>query len=381
MPLRINTRLAACALLIIACLTITLLYHRLDSTTQRQISSSVDETAEYRRALQQINPLDSLPHSRTLGVAGKIYVIGMPDRNDRREELGKLERALDLDFTYHDATNAQAPVISDIMERMRAAREAAKNDRKNERERADALPFGLPDDILSNEYLTNEDMTGSELWVEPYSAQLPTLPEPPYPSTRGPLHVFMGYAIPEPQFPIKPVEVACWHSHFQVLQQIARGPDESAIIFEDDIDVEWDIEKRLRYLWQFLPKDGWDQVFLGHCQSNEVSKPALPGTSYLHPSTHTMCTHAYAVSKKGAARLVRMLRHPVFAYSRPIDHAYKFLNADPMFRQFSVYPAVVVQSKSSISDIGAGTGPNEDFYLVDSTLSRISAHEKMQQVL
>ena len=47
-----------------------------------------------------------------------------------------------------------------------------------------------------------------------------------------------------------------------MLRKIADGEDDVAIILEDDVDLEWDLERRLRYLWQFLPSD-WDQVMLG----------------------------------------------------------------------------------------------------------------------
>ena len=56
----------------------------------------------------------------------------------------------------------------------------------------------------------------------------------------------------------------------------------------------------------------------GHCLSDETSHKPLPGTSYLYPSNGPYCAHAYAVSKKSAAHLVRLLRTPLFAYSRPI---------------------------------------------------------------
>lgn len=58
---------------------------------------------------------------------------------------------------------------------------------------------------------------------------------------------------------------ACWHSHFTLLRKIADGDDDVVLIFEDDIDMEWDLEKRLRYLWQFLPDNAWDQVMIGQC--------------------------------------------------------------------------------------------------------------------
>ena len=46
------------------------------------------------------------------------------------------------------------------------------------------------------------------------------------------------------------------------MQKIADGDDDVALIFEDDIDMEWDLERRLRYLWSFLP-DNWDMVLIG----------------------------------------------------------------------------------------------------------------------
>jgi GR25 family glycosyltransferase involved in LPS biosynthesis len=134
-------------------------------------------------------------------------------------------------------------------------------------------------------------------------------------------------------------EIACWHSHFEVLRKIADGDDDVALIFEDDIDMEWDLERRLRYLWQFLP-DKWDLVLIGmlcfclpvtsvfilwcyagHCFSYEYEKEPLPGTSYLYPSTSPLCTHAYAVTKKSATRLVRFLRSSLYAYSRPVGES------------------------------------------------------------
>jgi hypothetical protein len=54
----------------------------------------VDNAADYRRLLSTVNPLDGLPHSKTLGVASRIYVIGLPDREDRRIIMENLEKAM-----------------------------------------------------------------------------------------------------------------------------------------------------------------------------------------------------------------------------------------------------------------------------------------------
>jgi hypothetical protein len=53
-----------------------------------------DDAAEYRRLLSTVNPLDGLPHSKTLGVASRLYVIRLPGREDRRILMGSLQKAM-----------------------------------------------------------------------------------------------------------------------------------------------------------------------------------------------------------------------------------------------------------------------------------------------
>lgn len=53
-----------------------------------------DFSSEYRQRLNSIRPIDRLPHSKTLGVASRIYVIGLPGRKDRRSVMAKLEKAM-----------------------------------------------------------------------------------------------------------------------------------------------------------------------------------------------------------------------------------------------------------------------------------------------
>lgn len=48
----------------------------------------------------------------------------------------------------------------------------------------------------------------------------------------------------------------------RVLRLIAEGPDDVAIIFEDDIDMELDLHSRLAHMWSSLPPE-WDIVLLG----------------------------------------------------------------------------------------------------------------------
>jgi hypothetical protein len=108
-----------------------------------------------------------------------------------------------------------------------------------------------------------------------------------------------------------------------------------------------------------------------------------------------MCTHAYALSKRSAAHFVRLMRSPLFAYSRPIgessrrnyvsrdqhhrpDHAFNWLVSTKQIEAFSVHPPPVIQSAVTHSDI-SGMGPGE-YYLMDSALERASMWEGLKKV-
>ena len=64
------------------------------ASNHSHINGTADGISEYRRLLSTITPLDRAPHSKTLGVASRIYVIGLPAREDRRKSLKNLERAM-----------------------------------------------------------------------------------------------------------------------------------------------------------------------------------------------------------------------------------------------------------------------------------------------
>lgn len=53
-----------------------------------------EPSRSYRDSLSTVLPSDRAPHSKTLGVAGKIYVIGLPGREDRRREMQSLQEAM-----------------------------------------------------------------------------------------------------------------------------------------------------------------------------------------------------------------------------------------------------------------------------------------------
>ena len=101
----------------------------------------------------------------------------------------------------------------------------------------------------------------------------------------------------------------------------------------------------------------------GHCWSDESQRPpvatlpwSLSGRGIsLHPSRAPKCTHAYAVTRRGALKLVQHLRYPPFAFSRALDQAYAWLVMSGRINSYSVVPSIVVQRKVTWSDVDEGT--------------------------
>ena len=352
------------------------------------------------------------PTSATLGVASKIYVLSLPRRTDRREQMETLRVALGLRWSYYDAIESNAEVVDKILERVRSLR-GKDIDHVNEREPTDTIvstsdSMFWPDNIdalsSSKEPLRT---SGSDLWTfsSGNSSDISSSLEPVTCATED--YTITPYTMDLPQYMIlSPARIACWHSHLAVIRHIVDDngtKDDIAVVFEDDIDMEWDIHERLREVWALLPSD-WDIVFLGmlypkfldfvslcqhfrplndllgHCWSNESYYPALERTPHrynndlrlsgnisdsenpplprtrLHPSLSPKCTHAYALSSTGARRLLLYLLYPPFAYSRALDQAFAWLVISERLKSYSVVPSVVVQRKVGGSDVMSGNG-------------------------
>lgn len=50
---------------------------------------------------------------------------------------------------------------------------------------------------------------------------------------------------------------------------ILENEDESALVLEDDVDLEWDFESLWNNIERKLPGD-WDITFPGHCWGKEL---------------------------------------------------------------------------------------------------------------
>lgn len=96
-----------------------------------------------------------------------------------------------------------------------------------------------------------------------------------------------------------------------------------------------------------------------------IDAPRAVPSSRMHPSRNPKCTHAYALSRTGARRLLLHLMYPPFAYSRAIDQAFAWLVQSGRLKSYSIVPSIVVQRKVGGSDIAAGKGSKWKDHLLD----------------
>lgn len=349
--------------------------------------------------------------THSLGFESHIYVISLPERQDRREPMERLRTALNLSWTIIDATPFTNPLIYGIFDWVVYQREQSPlggGDPSTGIETSTNSVFRWPREINALSVLTHEPLlpSGSDVWT----TQPPPLPvsiRPSSPSSPPPLMSAVDdYSMPTGilsdvhWMKLTPARVACWYSHVSAIRTfIDRADTQSedvALFLEDDIDMEKDIADRLSGIWKVLPT-GWDIVLLGesteiyfisfqteknncttfiyegHGWSNEsfyspLSTPNTDLATHLHPSYAPKCTHAYALSLPGARRLLQHLRYPPFAYSRALDHAFAWLIESGRLRAYSVVPSVVVQRKDTPSDILPGMGSNRMEWLVNGVL-------------
>src|SRR5882762_9458484 len=57
-------------------------------------------------------------HSKTLGIASEIFVVSLPRRADRRDQMEILRVALDLQWMYVDAVESTGTEVENIMTRI-----------------------------------------------------------------------------------------------------------------------------------------------------------------------------------------------------------------------------------------------------------------------
>ena len=220
----------------------------------------------------------------TLGVASHIFVVSLARRSDRRSRMEVLRKAMHLRWSYVNAMEKDDPRVSRIMDSVRRERSAYNASRDltwpDRSENFNFLGPRLVDywplDVGPPNASSISNSTSAE--VDPLFCAVGENIVPKYKKlSKVPYHLILSRGM-----------VACWYSHLSVIRKIAElgstdsetgstrnqsatNRDVTAIVLEDDVDMEWDIYQRLTSMWPQLPED-WDIVLLGKFHLSLIAK-------------------------------------------------------------------------------------------------------------
>ncbi|KAM0748259.1 hypothetical protein T439DRAFT_304637 [Meredithblackwellia eburnea MCA 4105] len=356
---------------------------------QSASSSSSSRVLAYREHLEETTSIPSLAHHSPTLTFDHIYLLSLPSRLDRREQIGKLARAHGLEVTFVDAAYKNEPFMKWIAERAAEVRV--------QRLKLMAKAQGVPAKSIGGLHVGNP-------WTIQTADLAGDIPFPPLPDVAPEFapswidhlhkHIEAGTLsslVPkDPNLNITkalydPVEkilgrqvnegvISTFFGHTKAMRLILENGDKSALILEDDVDVEWDLERLWGRMEHKLKDSGWEMALLGHCWGRELLRP-----QYLHPHLHAsvvpLCLHAYALTNDGARHLLSLLENPWTAYQTAVDTAVPSFISFGIFKSFSVEPTLVVQRKDGPSDIQEGVGSIWHGLLMDSTVERIARSE------
>ncbi|KAJ2835278.1 hypothetical protein FBU31_001666 [Coemansia sp. 'formosensis'] len=127
---------------------------------------------------------------------------------------------------------------------------------------------------------------------------------------------------------INGTHLACYLSHLHAYKRMVAENIETALILEDDVDMELDIRERLAPIMARVHEKyggDWDMLFVGHCtfdanEPGDLPYWGPPGRGpELYVAEYPMCMHAYAVTRECARRLAVVLEERLKTVGHDID--------------------------------------------------------------
>ncbi|KAJ1978764.1 hypothetical protein H4R33_005896 [Dimargaris cristalligena] len=163
--------------------------------------------------------------------------------------------------------------------------------------------------------------------------------------------------------------LACWRSHMNIYLEMVERKLDRALIMEDDVDMDLSLPRDLPLALAKLPENEWDTFFVGHCSLTEKSHTVVDSQLGLYETSAPYCAHGYAVSRRGARRLLFHMSNAATA----IDfHLIGLIKAN-LVKSYSFDPPRIVQPRESDnpSDIPESTDLPPNQHLKHSTLQAV----------
>ncbi|CAG8676941.1 11349_t:CDS:1, partial [Dentiscutata heterogama] len=176
----------------------------------------------------------------------------------------------------------------------------------------------------------------------------------------------------DPRSGLRSTHKACYLSHYRTYKLIEERGYESALILEDDIDIELNIASIMTDIHQIVPSD-WEILYLGFCSNWEgwgdpiEDKNNISPSYKLYNSKMPYCTHAYALSRAGIRKLLERLTEEL---KNPIDLELVDMVGKKYLNAYTIMPPLIVQwrSPNNPSDISPGQKALDFYFLKNSAL-------------
>jgi len=101
-------------------------------------------------------------------------------------------------------------------------------------------------------------------------------------------------------------EIGCFLSHYKIWERMVKYHVNSALILEDDVKFEPYFVLQLQRVFEEGAKLllNWDLIYLGRKRSPDAKEPFVEGSQYLVHPDYTYWTLGYALSLRGAKKLL-----------------------------------------------------------------------------
>ena len=151
-------------------------------------------------------------------------------------------------------------------------------------------------------------------------------------------------------------EVACALSHLGVIKKFfdsTRTNANTCLIFEDDIVLDTDCYDKVKKNLDMVPAD-WDLINFGRCWDNCSTQQKV--NEFIVTSENSLCSHSYAVSRKGAKKILDAC-YPILV---AVDRFYVNLALKKKLIMYSSSPRIFEQLKMTVDTYTDSSLGNND---------------------
>lgn len=155
--------------------------------------------------------------------------------------------------------------------------------------------------------------------------------------------------------------IGCSFSHLQVVRSLKSDGLKNALVLEDDVQFDDELNKKLSSIMEQVP-DNWDMLYFGG--NHAANNPNSPGklvkvTENIFKTTHCLTTHSYAIKNTVYDKIISCING-----TAPIDTSYS--RVQPYINCYVIRPHLAWQ-RPSYSEI-AGKFTDRPFLYKDEEL-------------